>query len=97
MLDHRIQENEAVSPVIRKEMDKALSDLRRKLPTSAESSYTVRCVSRDLYQVTIHVNIAGARIVATKDNHNIFTAMHEARKAVLRQLFDQKRFPKRSA
>ncbi len=80
-------------------MEKVLADLRRKLPPAAVCNFSVRTVAREVYHVTIMVSIAARSglIVATKESHNIFTAMHEARKAVLRQLFDMKQLPKRSA
>lgn len=93
MKDHGKSYEEVVSPIVSARLKEVASELNGKIRGVLKVNCSLRHVSRDLYEATISVDLkpAGSKtVVARKASKNVFTAMNEATKAVLRQVFSRK-------
>ncbi len=84
---------EVVSPIVSARLKRVAKELRGKIPGLLRVSCSLRHISRDTYEATVSVDLAkagAATVMARKESKNVFKALNEASKAVLRQVFNRK-------
>jgi ribosome-associated translation inhibitor RaiA len=93
MLHREISYGEVISPILSARLKRLVSELKERIPGVLRVNYTLKHVSRDTYEAIVSVNLnrhGSPLVVARKESKNVFTALNEATKAVLRQVFSRK-------
>ena len=93
MLNQGMTYEEVVSPIVTARLRKVGSELKGKFPGALNVHCSVRHNSRGFYEATVSVDLKKAgtnTVVAHKESKNVFAALNDATKAVLRQLFSQR-------
>ena len=93
MKDRGISFEEVVSPIVATRLKQVVREIEGKIPGALKVNCSLRHIARGLYEATVTVDLNGAgepSIVASKESKNVFTALNEATKAVLRQVHSRK-------